>query len=258
MTPGIDISNYQGEVTQSLTDCWKASGIGHVFVRGSLETADKTALAQRQMAAIQAAGIPFSVYVWMYSSWGPMETIDAALAAFDSYGAIAYAIDCEEQADIGNVAQNTEWIRSAVAELQAENKLAVIYTGAWWWNDNRYMGGSTAFASLPLWNADYDGVPDLSEWTPYGGWTGLIGKQYSDSTTVCGEVVDLDVFDEAQLVPPPQPPPQNPQPDVQQQLDALAARVTALEGSLARLNEALVARFEAMRVALDPASVPGE
>jgi hypothetical protein len=88
--------------------------------------------------------------------------------------------------------------------LRGAGRNVGIYTGAWFWNDPRYLDGRKPFTTVPLWAASYDGIPDLSRWTPFGGWTHLAGKQYqgSEKGRPCGMAVDLDVFDDSVLGKP--------------------------------------------------------
>src|SRR5690606_10047151 len=66
------------------------------------------------------------------------------------------------------------------SEAERLGQRAGIYTGKWWYD--RYWGervSSDFLAKLPLWVAEYDGIPDLNQWTSFGEWKSLAGKQYA-------------------------------------------------------------------------------
>jgi spore coat assembly protein SafA len=196
MFHGIDISNWDGNLTPEFVDCLTQSGIKHVVVRASLETPAKGNIARQQLQALTQAGLLTSVYIWMYSSWDPVQTVQSTYQLVEGFPETKFWLDCEETSDVGAPAANADWIRRAVAEIKNQGRTPGIYTGAWWWTDPRYMANSTEFADVRLWAADYDGIPNVLQWVPFGGWQVLTGKQYLGSGTgsICGMAVDLDVF----------------------------------------------------------------
>lgn len=100
-------------------------------------------------------------------------------------------------------------IDAAEKRILALGMRPIIYTAPWFWNDPRGMNGSTAFAGLPLWNAHYDGNPDVNfQNAPYGGWVlkKLAGEQYTGTTTYCGVSVDMNTFSDDFLLGAPQNP----------------------------------------------------
>ena len=110
---------------------------------------------------------------------------------------------------MGGPTRNTWWLRTALDRLAERGVKAGIYTGAWWWNDPRHMNSSTAFRETPLWYAEYDGVPDLFHWTPFGGWLNPAGKQYDTTGALCGiSPIDRNVFADWVLTPPEPPAPE--------------------------------------------------
>lgn len=60
---------------------------------------------------------------------------------------------------------------------------AGVYTGSWFWNAYPFYG-QALYNDRPLWNADYDGIPDLDVgFSPaYGGWARPLIKQFRGST----------------------------------------------------------------------------
>lgn len=70
-----------------------------------------------------------------------------------------------------------------------------FYTRKGWWE--RWTGNDPFFGEqgIELWDADYDGVPDLGDFAQYGGWTSRKMKQYQDDHMLLGKYrVDLNVL----------------------------------------------------------------
>lgn len=210
--PGIDISNWQGEITPQTAACF-AQNCPIVVVRASLESPRHVALAKQQIEACQAAGLQVHGYIWMYPSWNPTQTVNDTMGEYGRYDLPWVWIDAEETADVADPKHNADWLNRAIARLLEHGRRAGIYTGAWWWNDPRYMGGSTAFKEVPLWYAEYDSNPDLYTWTPFGGWLNPAGKQWDVTRTLCDiGPIDRDTFAEWVYQPPPPPEPPSPPP----------------------------------------------
>jgi len=178
---GIDVSNWQGEITPETAGCWKELGYEHVIVRASLETQGKKDLAQRQMDAVLAAGSGLSAYLWCYWDWDPAQSVDDALALIGDRKYHTLWLDAEEEANTGSTNHLIWWITSAIAEAKKRGVRVGIYTGAWWWNKYR-MGAS--FAHEALWDANYNISP--GEFVPYGGWVESVAHQYSSDGSLCG------------------------------------------------------------------------
>lgn len=77
-------------------------------------------------------------------------------------------------------AELVTWIRDYVNRIKIRTGIEpIIYTAATWWQD--CVGGSTAFASYPLWVASYRETPTLP-----AGWSNWALWQYSNATSVPG------------------------------------------------------------------------
>lgn len=193
---GIDISNFQGEITPALAGTWAAAGVQHVVVRASLERQAMRDLARRQMVACKDAGLSISGYGWYYQSVDPADWAQQTLDAYGDLGLVRVWIDCEETADVGRPGEIANWLYAWFQTLEAAGMPTGTYTGQWWWD--QYMPGVTTSATVrPLWNALYDRVMDLNVWTPYGGWAAPSAKQYADDGMVGGMKLDMDIFDES-------------------------------------------------------------
>lgn len=104
------------------------------------------------------------------------------------------------------IANPIVWVSDAVAEVRRHGLTPIIYTSSSGWQ--AVMNGSTAFASLALWDAHWSSQTTLDPFPGYGGWTQRFGLQYSHDQTVTGSFnVDLDTFDFSRMNLPPLPNP---------------------------------------------------
>lgn len=234
----IDCSNYTGEITSIIAACLYTSGVRHAIVRCSLETAAKTALAQRQMAAFIAAGIKVHGYLWTYSTDNPSSMARQTMLMFGGLiGDGYYFLDIEDVASWAGVlpANAVAWHQAAMDTLISSGKRAGIYSADWCWEP--IMGGSTQFSQYVLWNADYDHVASTLVFTPFGGWTHCEGKQYGDSSS-CAPAIDLDTFNAGVLLSPVVTAPAD-APDVsdaQDELNLLDAAIDQIDAAVINLK----------------------
>lgn len=239
--PVIDCSNYTGEITSAIVQCLYASGVRHAIVRCSLETAAKTALAQRQMAALTSGGVKVHGYLWTYSTDNPVAMANQTILMFgDLLGDGYYFLDIEDVGSWAGVAPAAavNWHLSAFATLDNAAKRAAVYSADWCWEP--IMGGSTLFSKYLLWDADYDHIADTGVFVPFGGWDHCDIKQYGDSSS-CAPAMDLDVanagiLDSPVPVVPPVNPPTPVGPDIASAQGRLNSIITAAQAALEDLN----------------------
>ena len=85
---------------------------------------------------------------------------------------------------------NAQFIQDLISEARAVGFHLGMYTSL-----SQYPGivGSGTFASdLPLWYADYDGVPSFDDFRPFNGWSHPAIKQFSDAGSKCGASYDIN------------------------------------------------------------------
>jgi GH25 family lysozyme M1 (1,4-beta-N-acetylmuramidase) len=83
-------------------------------------------------------------------------------------------------------AELVTWIRDYVNRIKVRTGIEpIIYTASSWWRD--CVGGSSAFASYPLWVASYAETPSMP-----AGWTNWTLWQYSATTSVPGISGNVD------------------------------------------------------------------
>lgn len=190
----VDVSNYTGQLSQANLAAWKARGVDLVIVQAfPMSYATKYWNQRQQMDACQAAGMPFNNYIYDYlhdPTWR-----DGCLAGLEGVPLKpAYVWADEEDTTASNMplTKRVSAVAATLTKIAAAGYQAGVYTGRWFWVG--YMGNTTAFKSYPLWDANYDGVPDPDlGFVPYGGWTHPTIKQYQGTTTLDGVGnVDLD------------------------------------------------------------------
>jgi hypothetical protein len=96
-------------------------------------------------------------------------------------------LDCEDYADAqGHVSYpSLETIEQAVDACVRMSIPCGIYTAAWWWIPR--TGNNEGFSGLPLWDAIYDGNPNLIA-PKFGGWVEMAGHQWTSTP------IDRSVF----------------------------------------------------------------
>lgn len=194
---GIDISNYQSLTPARARDL-AAGGVQLVIVRASHERQALIDTARAQMAMVVEAGMALHAYGWVYFTEDAASTAQYWRDIYADQPIGRFWIDCEETQYVKDPGVNRLWLSRALAVLQ-ETWPVGIYSGRWWWEP--YMGNTPAFASLPLWDADYTGVPTLTPPYPlYGGWTRRAIHQYDGRGSLAGiSPLDLDAVDPALL-----------------------------------------------------------
>lgn len=88
-----------------------------------------------------------------------------------------------------------EMVDEAATWLSFEGLRYCVYTSQAMWR--AITADSQECDGLPLWDAHYTGMPDLSAAPGYGGWERRIGHQYVGTTNVDGIACDLSIFDDA-------------------------------------------------------------
>lgn len=92
-------------------------------------------------------------------------------------------------------------ILAALQEIERLGRTAVVYTSWNSWNTMVIPRNSVLIAreGYGLWNASWDNNPDIDfSNVRFGGWEpeAVIGEQWSGGTTICGQSVDQNTFQE--------------------------------------------------------------
>ena len=87
----------------------------------------------------------------------------------------------------------------ADAIIAAGQRADILYTARWFWTGHMSNSKDARWRRFKLWNADYDGDPDIDFGSaPYGPWmmADVVGGQYQGTTQLAGAAVDLNTFSE--------------------------------------------------------------
>lgn len=184
---GIDISVWSGTVTDTEMDCFWDEGVRHVIVG-----MQDYRIAKQQLDMAIARGMTVDAYVYLVWDGDVVRQVENAIAFLREYPIGMIWLDVEEDPAGRGRAELEGLVADALAACG--DAACGIYTAAWWWNPA--MGGSSAFADVPLWYALYDGEPSLATWPSdeFGGWVEVWGKQYAGDLDLCGIDVDLNTI----------------------------------------------------------------
>ena len=190
MVAGLDLSHYNGSVNFAQL---AAGGLAFAYLKASEGRFTKDPLYATNYAGFQQNQIPRGAYHFFY----PQLDAQAQAANFLSVvtqlnaGDLPPVLDVEvsgEQSPSAIAAAMQQWLD---AVQQSLGRTPMIYTAAGFWNTA--LGGTTSFASYPLWVAEYTG--NSSPRLPTG-FSNYVFWQYSQSGSVPGIAsnVDLDQF----------------------------------------------------------------
>jgi len=176
----IDVSAYGGSIPIYKLQTAKDLGVRGVCVQaygGSPDGVKPNPYCKDTLRDSLAVGLVVAAYVWPPNQWQVgLNNCDPYIADLNFY-----ALDVESGAAVS---------RAHVDGVKAYAR-PVIYTSMSQWQNIMW---SSDFADVALWDARYDGVPDLGNFQAYGGWTSRMGKQYAGTSDVAGISCDLNVF----------------------------------------------------------------
>eukprot|EP01087_Luapelamoeba_hula_P021983 TRINITY_DN7795_c0_g1_i1.p1 TRINITY_DN7795_c0_g1~~TRINITY_DN7795_c0_g1_i1.p1 ORF type:complete len:239 (+),score=13.46 TRINITY_DN7795_c0_g1_i1:92-808(+) len=79
--------------------------------------------------------------------------------------------------------------KSAITMRNSTSTVGVFTTAADWSN---IVGPMNTLNSNPLWYGNLDGLPQFTDFTPFGGWTAPSMKRYTANQTICSISVNED------------------------------------------------------------------
>ncbi|WP_368780861.1 GH25 family lysozyme [Alicyclobacillus fastidiosus] len=191
MTPGIDVSSYQGDITWS-----QVAQAGYIFAicRATIGATDKDSTFPANYMGARAAGLISGAYNFAYPvSSTAIDEANAYVAYVkDNGGFVIPPILDIEQAGVGNLDSATirQWCATWGTQVKSLTGMRpILYSSTSFIEANQLY---TLAYMFDLWIADY-GVasPNLGGWpTSYKFW------QYSDTADVPGinAQVDLNYF----------------------------------------------------------------
>ncbi len=188
---GIDVSHLQGTIDWSQV---LQAGMRFTFIKATDGITWTDPLFASNWSGAKAAGLLRGAYHFYETDDDPTAQAEQFLSVVQTGPG-----DLPPVVDFETLATGTQSAAQALQDLQtwlgvvaqATGRTPIVYTDNSFWNSL----GSPAFGGYPLWIAEY-GVqtPKLPT-----GWTSWAFWQYSESGTVAGVpvAVDLDVFNGA-------------------------------------------------------------
>ncbi len=195
----VDCSNYTGPLTDHGCADLKAAGYVGIIAQAITGLDGKT-YTRQQLAAALRNGLRIAGYIWCF----PVASVSSRLLMFDGFPLEFLALDVEQAGlSIANVDRDLALCDEyMVAQGMVPTGLSkdsfrllhptIIYTARWFFAQQGWLG-LTRWSERPLWEALYDGIPDVSVgFWPYGGWTKMTIKQWRGTSNV-GEVQQVDL-----------------------------------------------------------------
>ncbi len=216
MLKATDCSNYTSDLTTDGLEAWKAEGVGLVIVQAIDPPPNyPPGKTREQIQQCLAAGFAVDAYLYLWFSLGP-DDITRKLSLLEGLPVRQLWLDVEDTA-ASEYDQMTKETKVQVAlslcdAFMVNGPRTGIYTGGWFWADPHYMNNTPKFSDRKLWTAQYDGIPDATVFTPYGGWHSCRIKQFAGTSELGGITgVDINVLSDAEAAEiTPAPPQQNP------------------------------------------------
>lgn len=184
---GIDVSSHQPSVDWNQV---LQAGKAFAFVRATdgLDYTDPQ--FETYWKEAKEAGLLRGAYHFYRTNDDPTAQAENFLSVVQLQpGDLPPVVDFEKTTGSESASQILEDLQTWLDVVEkATGRVPIIYTGPQYWNSL----GSSAFGSYPLWVAEY-GVQSPK---PVAGWSYWTFWQYSESGTVPGSSVpvDLDVF----------------------------------------------------------------
>jgi Glycosyl hydrolases family 25 len=206
----VDISNYTDPLTPSAVEGLKGAGVSHVIVQAiDPPPGYPVGRTRQQIHLCQSAGLTVDAYVWLWFDLD-IRDIQRKLSLLDRLPIRQLWLDVEDTASIKYDQATCEAkVTAALAACDsfktASQQKTGVYTGKWFWADQRYMGNTATYGDRELWDANYDEVADAAAgFRPYGGWSAPRIKQYRGTSALAGigglDLNVLSVSEEHELV----------------------------------------------------------
>jgi GH25 family lysozyme M1 (1,4-beta-N-acetylmuramidase) len=210
----VDISHWEGPMSQAEMDCFWESGVRHVVSGTQVEE-----VTRQQLDMALRRGMTVDAYVYLYWTDDMVGQVEKAFARVSGFPIGRMWLDVEQEPQGIGANDLAKRVQSAVDACQAKGTAQCgIYTGQGFWKGA--MANMTKFAELPLWYAHYNFKKELSHWPgeSFGGWAAPVAKQWAEQV-LCSVGVDKDTMQvvsgpplvvDRTLPPPPTTPPPAP------------------------------------------------
>lgn len=193
----VDTSNWTGMIPPESAQCMREKG----FDKAIINLFDGN-IARQQYDAYKAAEFEVDGYIYFEFDKDGVAQLREQLANLQGRVIGRLWIDCEDfDASYMTEAATVQYIWTIVKACEGVVNTG-IYTRKSWWEYQTANDTSFSRAGLLLWDATNDASDDMS-YVPYGGWQKSYMEQYRFDVELCGETVDLNVYEDADTETPP-------------------------------------------------------
>jgi len=187
----VDISMWEGPMSEREMDCFWESGVRHVVVGTQVEE-----ITRQQLAVAVARGMTVDAYVYLYWDRDMTAQVVEAFRRASGFPIGRMWLDVEENPRGLGSTKLVALVRQGLDTCAAQGGSKIgcgIYTGPGFWKT--YMSNTTELAAVPLWYAQYNGKTSLDAWSSehFGGFPKPVGKQWAEQA-LCGVGVDKDTM----------------------------------------------------------------
>lgn len=194
----VDCASFAGTLTQAEAQKIKDMGFSKAIV--NLWGRDT---AQSQIDAFQSVGMEVDGDIYFYFAQDPVIRIDSLLGNLAGRTINFMWLDWEDDTVVTSIPSTINYMQRAVDGC-ANKVYSGMYSREEWWL--RRTGNTMVFAGMAQWDATNDQKPDMSI-HPYGGLRPYMEQYAFDVELLPGKKFDLNVYDEADVPPQPQPVP---------------------------------------------------
>lgn len=182
----IDVSSHQ---ERDLTRYVALAGADHVIVRmyQGLESPPREHSID-QVASARALDCSVGTYGWLYTQINPRGQVNDQLLTASLADVLPPPVLWQDIEHYQGRLPIASEIDAALDECAKQGVRGGIYSRKGVWDEI----GNPNFPGVPLWVADYDGIPTLESTEPFGEMT-LVAKQYT-STAPDGSGLDRNVI----------------------------------------------------------------
>lgn len=185
----VDISHWEGPMSQAEMDCFWASGVRHVVSGTQVEE-----VTRQQLAMAVSRGMTVDAYVYLYWTDDIAAQVDTAFARAAGFPIGRMWLDVEQEPGGLGATELEAKVQQAVDACQKHGSAECgIYTGRGFWQGA--LANTKKFAELPLWYAHYNFKKELSHWPAegFGGWQSPVAKQWAEEV-LCSVGVDKNTM----------------------------------------------------------------
>jgi GH25 family lysozyme M1 (1,4-beta-N-acetylmuramidase) len=188
---GVDVARYQHPYGAPIR--WSrvaASGQDIAIVKATEVYAGRSGpvlytnpYLQADLSGAHAAGLTVGAYAFAHPEFSATAQADDFAAAIGHLPnpSLPPVLDLETTGGL-TVPELQAWTKAFLVRLQHDTGVVpMIYTGPGFWNS--HMGGTTAFAHYPLWEAHWTSADAPA---PFGGWSSYTLWQYTNTAVVPG------------------------------------------------------------------------